>query len=137
MKNKMILILIFICVVVFLSALTKCNIKNVQKEGFYITGNEPYTSYCPECGYLNKRSCLGCTNCGICITPNGYSECVPGGPDGPYFRNDCVYWRYGKSYYPYSSIHSTISSPSIYPRRRWRSRPWHWWRRRRPSKWKY
>ena len=32
----------------------------------------------------------------------------PGDANGPYFRDDCVYYEYGKSYYPYRHLYNLI-----------------------------
>ena len=51
--------------------------------------------FCANCGYYNPMSCLNCVNCGICHTPAGSAQCLPGDQNGPYFRADCVDWNYG------------------------------------------
>jgi hypothetical protein len=98
-----------------------CN--NDGIEGFYdFTGY--YKKYCSSCGKRSRHNCSKCTNCGVCITPNGNAECVPGNSSGPYFREDCQYWEYGDPHdsYPYSHIFPTIQTRNTYPYRRWNIR---------------
>jgi len=126
--NKTILLFcIFIVVLIFISYQPKI-------EGFYI-GGSPYKKYCSSCGYKSRRGCAKCVNCGICVTPNGYSECLPGDSSGPYFRNDCSFWNFGRSYYPYNHIEPVIRRYSKHPRRRYRRRPRRWWQYLRPNRW--
>jgi len=112
-----------------MSTPTKCpGLLGAEKEGFY-TYYGYYKRYCPSCGWRSRYSCAKCTNCGYCITPSGYGECVPGDSSGPYFRSDCTYWEYGDPYYyyPYSHIFPVVKVKSMYPNYRWRlRRPWRW-----------
>jgi hypothetical protein len=72
---------------------------------------------CPNCGHRDPMRCSECVDCGWCVTPNGYGECVPGNEDGPYFRRDCVQW-----------IKGPVRRPPPTPvYRRWNN--WGWWRR--------
>ena len=134
-KNKtMLLFWIFIIAVILISC--PANLGN-KIEGFYIDGS-PYKKYCSHCGYKSKRSCAKCVNCGICVTPNGYSECLPGDSSGPYFRNDCIYWNYGRSYYPYNHIEPVIKRYSRRPLRKYKRRKfkaWKWWEYLKPNRW--
>ena len=73
-------------------------------EGFY-TRMLRTNKYCKDCGNLSRYACGSCTNCGYCTTPgqgsgtpSGRGECIPGGPNGPYFREDCQNYHYGKPY---------------------------------------
>ena len=131
MKNILILIAILVIAGISLSLPTKCNLGG-DVEGFY-NYNGYYKNYCSSCGSRSRFSCSNCTNCGICITPSGRSECISGGPDGPYFRKDCSFWQYGDNYmyYPYSHLYPVIKTRSIYPYNRNRiARPWKWTKRR-------
>lgn len=79
-----------------------------EYENFWFSNK---TRYCRECSYKNRLSCSNCVNCGYCITPNGYGECVSGDENGPYFRSDCISYSYDDSYgyldnYPYSTFGS-------------------------------
>ena len=135
-KSYMLLLCVFVIVVIFLSLPSGC--KLFKKEGFFVVGR-PYKHYCSNCGYKSKYKCANCVNCGYCITPNGYGECVPGDSNGPYFRNDCVYYSFGRNYYPYSNIYPIVKAHSLYPYNRWsyrRMTPYKWWKRRNASIWK-
>lgn len=77
-----------------------------------------YKKYCPDCGYKNKRNCYNCVNCGVCWTPDGNPECVPGDRNGPYFRADCNFWKYDKPYNPYFRYSRYNGYPSYYGYRR-------------------
>ncbi len=63
-----------------------------KKEGFW---NWIYPNYCKSCGNYGMNKCGSCANCGYCISPNGSGECVDGDQNGPYFRKDCIGWKYG------------------------------------------
>ena len=67
---------------------------------------------CPNCGKRTKLQCFDCGSCGWCTTPDGYGECVPGGPNGPLFRKDCINWQY----FPRAGRHNGSIGPA---RRRW------------------
>ena len=68
-----------------------CHLYFQSAEGFE---SYAYPGYCADCGLNNRVGCSNCVNCGYCITPSGYGECVPGGPNGPYFRRDCIDYKY-------------------------------------------
>lgn len=97
--NNWFLIMLFITifVIVVLSMPLSCS-PGLNTEGFY---GGYYRKYCPSCGWRSRRSCANCINCGYCVTPSGYGECIPGDHNGPYFRDDCLHWSYGNLYYPY------------------------------------
>ncbi|ARF09586.1 hypothetical protein Indivirus_1_209 [Indivirus ILV1] len=110
--GKYIVVLFWVLVLslVLLSVPTKCMAKNkVKKEGFHNFFNYN-KQYCGSCGWRSKKSCSKCQNCGLCTTANGYTECVPGGPNGPLFRSDCVYWSYGN---PYNYYKNALAYPVI------------------------
>lgn len=98
--NLIILIFIIIIAIISLSIPLKCpGIISDYKEGFipysYSNYYYPfYSKYCSSCGWKSRYSCSNCINCGYCITPYGYGECVPGDSKGPYFREDCLAWEY-------------------------------------------
>lgn len=119
MKPKVKLLLILIVIFVFLRFRT-------IKEGF----NYPYPyfgmSYCDKCGDKGEFTCGNCSNCGFCISQFGSGECVPGDQYGPYFREDCIDWRYMKpgaipQYSPYhmffpsrwTSYYNQMRTPTI------------------------
>ncbi len=79
-------ILIVIVVLVLL-----CTI-NTKKEGYY----SGITRYCRNCGYLGRKKCNDCVNCGWCVNTSGEGMCVPGDHNGPYFRKDRALWNPGK-----------------------------------------
>nr|QBK88449.1 MAG: hypothetical protein LCMiAC01_01260 [Mimivirus LCMiAC01] len=56
---------------------------------------EGFNGKCPNCGYLDNSSCLECKQCGLCTTPAGSKQCIPGGSGGPLFEKDCTDWSYG------------------------------------------
>ena len=60
----------------------------------FLIYNNIKNKYCNECANLSYIGCSKCNNCGICYTPDGYSECVSGDELGPYFRQDCVNYEY-------------------------------------------
>ena len=76
-----------------------------------------YKKYCPSCGWRSRYSCSNCTNCGYCITADGRGECVPGDKYGPYFRDDCQFYEYGKpsEYSPYSMAYPVVQVRTRYP----------------------
>lgn len=129
MNKVIIFIFILIIVIIFLTTPTICKKLDFNKEGFY-TYYGYYKKYCPSCGWRSRYSCSKCTNCGYCITPNGYGECVPGDSSGPYFREDCYHWEYGDPYYyyPYSHIFPAVKVKNIYP--------YHRWKLRKPRRWR-
>jgi len=114
-QTAVILFWIVVVIIVLLFLSTQCNTKS-GAENFY-TYNGYYKSYCPSCGWRSRYSCSKCNNCGYCITPSGYGECVPGDSSGPYFRDDCLYWEFGDPYYyyPYSNISPVVKVKSLYP----------------------
>ena len=116
MLSRTVLILILIIGFLFLSFPLGCK----KLEGFYVLPQTSYKRYCDSCGYLNRRKCKSCVNCGICVTPNGYEECVPGDNKGPYFRSDCLQYFYGHQFYPYSHL-TNIYRPHIHPE----YKPWY------------
>lgn len=123
--------LILVLAVISLSLPTKCN-SGDDVEGFY-TYFGYYKNYCNSCGDRSRFSCSKCSNCTLCVTPSGREECVAGGPDGAYFRNDCQYVSYSDPYmyYPNSHLYPVIQTRSLYPYNRFRvSRPWKWTKRR-------
>lgn len=124
-NNVVIFLVILIFCVVLLSFPTKCNPdKNV--EGFY-TYQGYYKKYCPSCGWRSRASCSNCTNCGYCIKSDGTAECVPGSSEGPYYRNDCMYYEFNSPtfYYPYSNIYPIVQIRSNYPRYKYtQTKPW-------------
>lgn len=137
---------LFICWIIILVFLlvttpTKCifnSTSDKSKEGFHATLGY-HKKYCPSCGTKSRKSCSKCLNCGFCVTSDGHGECVPGDSNGPYFRDDCMYWEYGYNYadsfYPYSHIFPSAHGHLMYPYFRWRdsdkyrSRVPQWWRR--------
>lgn len=66
------------------------------REGFH--GEGWGMKYCSDCGWLSRGECSDCINCGYCISPSGRGECVPGDENGPYFRSDCIDYRYKNPY---------------------------------------
>ncbi len=102
-KTVLIFWIIF-CAVLMLTTSFECRSLSTdqEKEGFY-TYYGYYKKYCPSCGWRSRYSCSKCTNCGYCITPSGYGECVPGDSSGPYFREDCQSWIFG-FYWPLSYL---------------------------------
>ncbi len=50
--------------------------------------------YCRNCGDYGRGGCSSCTNCGFAINESGMGQCVPGGPQGPYFQQDATGWQY-------------------------------------------
>ncbi|AYV76882.1 MAG: hypothetical protein Barrevirus3_2 [Barrevirus sp.] len=60
---------------------------------------EPFTipvSGMEGCSNCNERTLLGCgncLNCGVCTTNFGTSTCEAGNKQGPYYKDDCVYWE--------------------------------------------
>ena len=111
-KNLLIYLWVGLMVVLILTTSPKREIK----ENFVY--NLP--RYCGNCGYNDRTSCAGCTDCGYCINKFGYGECIPGDSRGPYFRDDCMYWEYDAplSYYyryPYSHLYPIISVGDYYP----------------------
>lgn len=92
MRRNILFILVIIIIFVLLYR------KNY--EHFYYYGPR----ICQNCGHHNARSCMSCVNCGLCVPYNGTAECIPGNFNGPYFRDDCIYWKYGnKTMTPYTS----------------------------------
>jgi len=145
-KKVYALLWVIIIVIILLSTPTSCpslglgsglswDHTNKKTEGFYTYG-ESYKRYCSSCGDLPNRAAVGsCTNCGICLTPTGNEEAVPGDQYGPYFRDDCLHWDYGNryEYYPYSSVFPIAYPHPIYSRYpefpSYRSsirQPWRW-----------
>ena len=131
-KLNTLLLWIFIIALFSISLPTCCNPWKKTEE-FYLT-EFPYKKYCSNCGYKGNEECRLCTNCGICVTPSGYEECVLGDSLGPYFREDCTYWKYGRSFYPYYAILPVIKQYSKYPIPRRHRTNWKWWDRRKPSR---
>jgi hypothetical protein len=84
--------------------------EKLVEEGFTMA------SPCPNCGKRNKMDCFQCSDCGWCWIPSGYGQCVPGGPNGPYFRKDCIGWQY----HPHPRFEGEMYLPG------WRR--WWWWR---------
>ena len=132
--KKVLLLWVFIIAIILISTSSNCKSlsEDKKKEGFY-TYYGYYKKYCPSCGWRSRYSCSKCTNCGYCITPSGYGECVPGDSSGPYFRSDCAYWEYSDPYYnyPYSHIYPIVQAKSIYPYYRWDLRKGRWGYRKR------
>lgn len=85
-------------------------------EGFYSPWNLFYTStkYCSECNTQSRYSCNNCINCGYCINNRGLGECVVGDESGPYFRDDCIYYEYGKQQNRYGSYFNPFYNPFYY-----------------------
>ncbi len=91
LKNKIIPILILICVAILLFT-------NIMKEAF----KPRLGAKCPQCGDLNEKQCLECPQCGVCTPPPGHINidpyCTPSKPDrsGPLFLapNECKEWSY-------------------------------------------
>lgn len=103
----LILVIIFIFIFIFIFSIVATYKTRVIEH--FIAGP------CPNCGKMNKMQCFGCGDCGWCVTPNGYGECIPGDQNGPYFRQDCVSWQHEPPIPPYPS--------RLRPRRRlWRWR---------------
>ena len=108
---------------------------STSAEGYH--PNVYYKKYCPECGYKSRKRCGKCSNCGVCTTRRGQSSCIPGGPKGPYFRDDCAIWEYGQTvdpyhhgYYYYPRYYARYgnqyySRPRLHNRRRYRHRHRH------------
>jgi hypothetical protein len=121
MNNNMILLWIMILAVLLLSAPTKCArlFNDNNKEGFFTGVN--YKNYCSSCGWKNRSTCGNCINCGYCVTPSGKGECVAGDSRGPYFREDCMFYKYGRPYYgyPLDHIYPADRIKYVYPKRRW------------------
>ncbi len=125
MITKTILILILIICFILSSMPLGCK----KREGFYVMSQSPYPKYCGGgCGYKNRWKCMNCLNCGLCLTPNGYEECVPGNSTAPYFRSDCISYTYGRSYNPYYNLQN-IYTPTVQPE----YKPW--WRWAFPKFW--
>lgn len=124
-----ILFWVLVCAVILLSTPTKCMANEKKKEGFY-TYYSYFKQYCPSCNHRTSYACDKCTNCGTCITPTGQSFCTPGDGSGPYFSEDCAYWKYGDSYhyYPYSHLFPVIREKSILPYYKYKraQKPWQW-----------
>ncbi len=115
-STTLVLILILIVGFIFLSAPLKC--AGIAPEAFSSSYDHYgfYKRYCPSCSWRSKSSCSNCTNCGYCITPSGFGECVPGDSNGPYFKDNCMYWNYGDSNYSYtnlSSVYPVIKTNSL------------------------
>ena len=87
-----------------------------------------YKKYCSSCKWKSKSSCDSCTNCGYCVTADGYGECVAGDSSGPYFREDCAYYSYGDHWYnyPYGQAYPSMQVDGIYPFDRWNIRKERW-----------
>ena len=97
-------------------------------EHFY-SYNSYYKRYCPSCGWRSRETCSKCINCGFCITREGKGSCVPGDSQGPFFREDCMYWEYGSPYryYPYANLYPVISTKRYDPfLERKTTRPYRW-----------
>ena len=111
---------LLILTVILLSVPTKCNLGNSEVEAF-TNYYGYYKKYCGSCNWKSKRSCGKCLNCGICTTANGYSECVPGDAQGPYFRSDCAFWEYGdpETYYPGANVYPIVQMRNMKPYTRW------------------
>lgn len=60
--------------------------------------DHPYYS-CQNCGSNSPNRCGTCPHCGLCETPNGKLECVPGDVNGPLFKSDCINY-YHNFWYP-------------------------------------
>ena len=60
-----------------------------------------YPKYCKSCGEKSRGECNNCINCGYCLTPNGYGQCVTGDEQGPYFREDCKDYEYNNPIFSY------------------------------------
>jgi hypothetical protein len=56
--------------------------------------SENYSSFCGNCQDLTLEQCANCPNCGVCKNDAGCSKCVPGDEAGPYYRDECVDWKY-------------------------------------------
>jgi hypothetical protein len=114
-KNATFMIWFIVLIVLLLSTPTKCN----QKEGFY-TNSGYFKKYCPTCRGLSRYQSGQCSNCGYCISANGYGRSVPGDSVGPYYDSDCLYYDYGDPfyYYPYSHSYPIIKTKTIYPQKR-------------------
>lgn len=77
-----------------------------------------YPRYCSSCGNKNMAQCNDCIDCGVCKTPDGDVECVPGDIYGPYFREDCVDYEYGNMYpYYWDSDDWNYWNTTYYPNR--------------------
>ena len=87
MENKKLIIILIIIIIIFLF------LKN-KNENFLIYPVEKPYKYCKYCGDKDRYNCGSCVNCGYCVTENGYGICTSGDEKGPYFRNDCLIWRY-------------------------------------------
>jgi hypothetical protein len=136
------------CAVIFLalSALAWLVLYN-NKESFYLFPTKRPYRYCKDCGYKNRSSCSDCTNCGYCISSSGYGECTPGDQNGPYFRKDCMTWKYREP--RYGAVHDYAywypGYAAGYPQKRKYGKRWGPYRRKgspygrwgRPSRSRY
>ncbi len=66
-----------------------------------------------NCYHLSERNCLKYANCGLCLQ-DGKTECVPGDVNGPYFKEDCAYWKKTDDYdkYLFEGQEVRISPPT-------------------------
>jgi len=53
-----------------------------------------YPKQCDTCGTLNQYQCGKCVDCGYCVGVGGKGECVQGDANGPFFRDDCIAYKY-------------------------------------------
>jgi hypothetical protein len=123
--NLLMLVLLFLIVILI-------NKSNLQ-EPFWEPSCEG--SACSDCYHLSMRDCMKYANCGLCITNSrGIKdapriECVPGDPNGPFFKEDCDQWKKTDSYdkYIFDGKEVMISPPTtaFYPEfeQRWVSAP--------------
>ena len=118
--RSIVLFWLLILTVILLSVPTKCNLSNSEVEGFTDYYGY-YKKYCPSCGHRGKRSCGKCTNCILAYTANGHSECIPGNSQGPFFRDDILYYEYGdaETYYNGANVYPIVQMRNVKPYTRW------------------
>jgi len=74
---------------------------------------------CNNCGYFNLSDCARCVSCGWCISKNS-AQCIPGDIRGPYFRDDCLQWKYHYRNYIFPFIYPYYHYTYPVYRRRYR-----------------
>mgnify|MGYP007128599256 CR=1 FL=1 len=114
-------VIVWIIIIIIVLYLISTQYNKID-ENFDIIGYP--RSFCRSCGYKSRATCGNCQNCGYCVNRQGFGECVPGDNNGPYFRQDCVYYEYNNAnplsvmypdyIYPYTSLDYVNTYP-YYP----------------------
>jgi hypothetical protein len=117
--NTIVVILVAILLIVLYNTDTN------EKFQAYLIPTIP-SFYCSNCGWMNRRKCADCANCGFCFNSRGVGECVSGDNKGPYFRKDCAVWEYAPPTivaptYSYSDMFYGGNPTYYIPRRSYRN----------------